>query len=122
MLLRVSGQQENLSVDVTSVTQDNADPGVPHGAHLRALTEATIKGDWLSLPEIRASAEAAMGAQQTADALVVAAAFNGITRVADATGIPLDHSTAANTETMRQETGIDNFSYHEKSQRYGLES
>ena len=59
-----------------------------------------------------------MGAQETTDALVVAAAFNGITRVADATGIPLDETTATTTVELRASTGIDSFDYTEKSVRY----
>ena len=44
--------------------------------------------------------------------------LNGITRVADATGIPLDEHTAATTVEMRNATGIDQFDYAEKSARY----
>ena len=118
MLLRASGQYENGQYDVNSVTSDAIDPGVPHGQWLRALTEAAISGDWLGLAEIRPQAEAAMGVQQTLDALTVAAAFNGITRVADATGIPLDQNTADTTDEMREATGIQRFEYGEKSARY----
>ena len=118
MLLRASGQFENGHYDVNSVTSDDIDPGVPHGRWLRALTEATIHGDWLGLAEIRPQAEEAMGHQQTLDALTVAAAFNGITRVADATGIPLDQNTADTTGDMREQTGIQRFEYSQKSARY----
>ena len=119
MLLRASGQFENGHYDVNSITSEDIDPGVPHGDWLRALTEATIKGDWLRLADIRPKAEAAMGPQQTVDALTVAAAFNGITRVAVATGIPLDQNTADTTANMREQTGIQRFEYTEKSARYG---
>ncbi len=60
-----------------------------------------------------------MGEQAVVDALVVASAFNGITRVADATGIPLDDSTRGATVQLRQEAGIDEFDYAVKSERYG---
>ncbi len=119
MLLRVSGQSDSETYNINSVTSDSIDPGVPHGDWLRALTEAAIHGDWLALADIRPKAEAAMGAQQTLDALTVAAAFNGITRVADATGIPLDQPTAESTADLREETGIQRFDYGEKSARYG---
>jgi len=59
-----------------------------------------------------------LGAQACADVLTVAAAFNGITRVADATGIPLDHNTVDATAGMRSDVGIDAFDYQAKSRRY----
>ena len=61
-----------------------------------------------------------MGKQETVDALTVAAAFNGITRVADSTGIPLDDAMAEATASIRAASGIDQFSYAEKSARYDL--
>lgn len=118
MLLRASGEQTETTYDLASVTDESRDPGVPHGAHLRALTEATIRGDWLSLGSLRQHAEAAMGVQAVVDVLVVAAAFNGITRVADATGVPLDDNTAATTAELRSVTGIDQFAYDVKRERY----
>ena len=87
MLLRASGQQEDKEYELSSVTSEHQRSGVVNEDHLRALTEASILGDWLALPTIRERAEKAMGIQNTVDALVVASAFNGITRVADATGI-----------------------------------
>ncbi len=118
MLLGASSQYENGDYDLNSVTSDSTDPGVPHGHWLRGLTEAAIKGDWLALAELRPQAEDVMGYQQTIDALTVAAAFNGITRVADATGIPLDDNTANTTMELRETTGIQRFNYSEKSARY----
>ncbi len=118
MLLRASGEKEGLSFNVSSVTAEDLDSGVPHGAHLRALTEAAIRGEWDALTDIRTKAAADMGEQAVVDALVVASAFNGITRVADATGIPLDENTALTTSTLREETGIQKFEYSAKSQRY----
>ena len=118
MLLRESGRKEANQFELNSVTASEGDSGVPHSAHLRALTEATISGNWLAMPDIRHEAEQDMGAQQVVDALVVASAFNGITRVADATGIPLDENTRQQTEEMRATTGIDAFAYDSKSIRY----
>ena len=119
MLLRASGQQEDKEYELSSVTSEHQRSGVVNEDHLRALTEASISGDWLALPTIRERAEKAMGIQNTVDALVVASAFNGITRVADATGIPLDQNTEDTTQQMRETTGIQRFSYAEKTERYG---
>jgi len=91
---------------------------VQHGDWLRALSEQTIRGEWAALAKTRRAAIAAMGGQQCIDALTVAAAFNGITRVADATGIPLDHNTDGSTSELRSATGIDQFHYSAKTARY----
>ena len=119
MLLRASGQRDDQEFDLTAITQPGRQSGVPHEAWLRQLTELTISGDWQALPAVLAEASLAMGQQQAVDALVVASAFNGITRVADATGIPLDENTADTTTRMRTQVGLDTFDYHHKSARYG---
>jgi hypothetical protein len=41
------------------------------------------------------------------DAAAVIAGFNGITRIADATGIPLEDAKAADTASWRITLGID---------------
>ncbi len=119
MLLRASGEQTDKTYDLNSVTSENLDSGVEHGDWLRKLTEATIRGDWLTVGEVRPQAEVEMGTQKVVDALTVASAFNGITRVADATGIPLDSTTAEATTEMRDTTGIQQFDYGAKTERYG---
>jgi len=118
MLLRESSNKNQANYNLASITRDDVSSGVPFGDILGKLTQATIANDWLALAEIRPEAEDIMGRQATVDALVVAAAFNGITRVADATGIPLDDNTAEITVEMRDSTGIDRFAYAEKSTRY----
>ena len=105
---------------MASVTAAQTTVGVAFEEELRGLSDAAIHGDWAKLTLLRAQAAKTLGPQQMTDALVVAAAFNGITRVADATGIPLDPHTAATTEQMREQTGIQRFSYLEKSARYDL--
>jgi hypothetical protein len=118
LLLRVSGEQAQTDYDLRAITSGSGDGGVADGYWLRTLTEQTIRGEWDTLALTRQQANAAIGEQQCVDVLTVAAAFNGITRVADATGIPLDHNTTDTTDSMRASTGIDKFSYAEKSARY----
>ncbi len=119
MLLRASGEREDTEYNLSAVTSSDQDAGVPHGDWLRALTEAAISRDWATLAPCLQDASAAMGHQQAVDALVVAAAFNGITRVADATGIPLDDNTADTTVDLRALVGLDDFDYAEKTRRFG---
>jgi len=120
MLLRASGQPDQKDYDLNSVTDDHADSGVDFGHWLRSLTEATIQNRWDDLAPIRDQADVAMGTQSMVDTLVVASGFNGITRVADSTGIPLDENTQQMTIDMRESTGIERFNYAEKSDRYDL--
>ena len=120
MLLRASGQRENRDYNLNAVNEGDSDPGVDHASHLRLLTETAIEGRWEELAAIRDAATAAMGEQAMVDTLTVAAGFNGITRVADATGIPLDPTTQQVTGSMRAQTGIDAFDYAAKSAQYDL--
>ena len=119
MLLRASGEQEDADYDLAAVTDRSRDSGVPHGELLTCLAEQTAGSAWPALKETLAEAMQAMGKQQAVDALVVASAFNGITRVADATGIPLDENTADTTTAMRNAVGLDAYQYAAKSERYG---
>ena len=119
MLLRASGEKESADYDLTAITDRSKDSGVPHGELLTALAEQTAGSTWQGLKVTLATAIEAMGEQRAVDALVVASAFNGITRVADATGIPLDENTAETTGEMRNSVGLDAFQYEAKSERYG---
>lgn len=119
MLLRASGEQRGDELVIAAVTDPSLDAGVEHAALLLALTDATIKADWQALDALKARGRKELGEQETVDALTVAAAFNGITRVADATGIPLDETTAEATVGLRASIGIDEFHYDRKAERFG---
>ncbi|GIS19596.1 MAG: hypothetical protein CM15mP120_15120 [Pseudomonadota bacterium] len=118
MLLRASGEQTDQPYQLDSLTHAETQVGVACEKSLRDLTDAAIRGEWETLAELRDTATKQLSAQQVTDALVVASAFNGITRVADATGIPLDPHTEATTLEMREQTGIQRYDYSEKSTRY----
>ena len=118
MLLRESGRKSGTTYDLRAVTDAHTDPGVASANHLRALTEAVIQGRWESLDALCSAALDTMSPVAITDVLSVAAAFNGITRVADATGIPLDAATYTNTVELRREIGIDAFAYDAKSLHY----
>ena len=118
MLLRASGKRDGNTYDLSAVTDERGDSGVPHSDVIRALTEAAVGNRWDALASLRDAASRTLGEQAMVDVLTVAAGFNGITRVADATGIPLDERARVATEDMRAAVGIDRFHYARKSARY----
>ena len=121
MLLRASGDREEIKFNLRSITNSELLSGVTHGELLRELTDATVLSQWEKLREIRDRASKIFGYQTLVDILTVASGFNGITRVADSTGIPLDKTTAETTFDLRETTGIENFDYSNKSIRYDIE-
>lgn len=83
------------------------DAGIPHGRLLAAFAEAAIAGAPAALEAARAALRAAAGTAALVDAAGIVGFFDGINRVADATGTPLDGWVAAETASMRSELGID---------------
>ena len=120
MLLSLSGDKTGKEYNLNAVNTPYGLAGVEDEHWLRLVTELTMTKDWEKLTNTREEAYRIIGEQKVVDTLVVASAFNGITRVADATGIPLDNDTEKNTAQMRKDTGIQSFSYDEKSTRYDV--
>ena len=118
-MLRASSQDEGFDANLKAVMNTEEDPGVPHADVLRRLAESTIQGRWDDLATHRQEAAVLVGNSRMVDALSVACGFNGITRVADATGIPIDYYEDELGQDIRSRIGIDSFQYTEKSARYG---
>jgi hypothetical protein len=68
-----------------------------------------IVGDDARLAKARAEVARKLGPAALVDAAAVAALFNGIDRVADSTGIPLEDEKAMSTAEIRAAIGIDEF-------------
>ena len=120
MLLSLSGDKTGKEYNLNAVNTSSGFSGVEDEHWLRLITELTMTKEWEQLSQTREEAAQIIGEQKVVDTLVVASAFNGITRVADATGIPLDVDTEKNTAQMRTDTGIQSFNYDEKSARYNV--
>ena len=118
MLLRRSGENSEESYNLAGVLGE-AEVGVEDEDLLVAIAEAVFAGDSVELTRVRAEALPRIGAEKLVDAIGIASGFNGITKVANATGIPLDARTEEVTEDMRQQTGIDDYSESHKSNIYG---
>lgn len=68
-----------------------------------------LDNDDARLAAARKSVLDAMGAEALVDCVAVAALFNGIDRIADATGAPLEEVKADATVDLRSEIDIDAF-------------
>ena len=117
--LRDSAKKENAAgagrPDLGVVTgHSSGDGNVPHGALLIELAEAVARWQWDEVARLRGECEAKLGADETSDAILVAAGFNGITRVADAIGIRLDQRTEDASNDFRAAIGIDAFAPEQK--------
>ena len=80
--------------------------GIPHGRILLEFAAAAHRDD-PDLPAARRAVLAGVGSAGLLEACLTVSAFNGLTRVADATGIPLDGGTLAATTDVRAELGLN---------------
>jgi hypothetical protein len=81
--------------------------GVAHAGELLAFADAAVSFDANTTATARDALLACMDEAAMIDAAAVIAGFNGITRIADATGIPLEDAKAADTASWRITLGID---------------
>lgn len=77
------------------------------GAELIAFTEAAVRGE--PLEATRAAVLEAVGADGAGQAAATIAAFSGLVRVADGTGIPIDDGLASASVEIRDELGLNTF-------------
>jgi hypothetical protein len=103
-LLRASSTALGAPVDLGPALERGA--GVPHGAILLEFATAAHR-DLPSLAAARSAVLEAMGSAGLVEACLTVSAFNGLTRVADATGIALDGGTMAATTDVRAELGLN---------------
>ena len=104
-LLRESGRREGRDFDMRVVLGDPAaaDGGVEHGALLRRFALAVLGKSDESLAEVRGELLDALDASRAGHAARIVASFDGINRVADATGIRLDSEMAAPVQDLIEE-------------------
>lgn len=120
MLLRRSGDRKNETYNLNVLSDaDEGEVGVPDETFLLRVAEAVCSENREALAAIREEGREILGEQALVDAIAVACGFNGITKVANATGIPLDEATENNTIQMRKEAKIDDYSDAHKSVIYG---
>ena len=88
MLLRASSEAVGEQADLHAAL-GRGEGGVAHGELLAAFAEAATRGSD-GLPAIRSALLEVVGPEAFVAAAATVGIFNGLVRVADATGIPLD--------------------------------
>ncbi len=110
MLLRGSGEHTGDTYDFRSIHGEELDTcGIPHAELLSHFAEAVVGTDAARLARLRAEVKDTLGAEALVDSAAVAAIFNAVVRIADATGIPLEDYKADMTTGLRSELGIDRY-------------
>ena len=109
-MLRASSEHNGDDIDLAALTGGaDGDAGVAHGDKLIAFAEAVIADQALEMDAARAVVRTALGDAALVDAAGIIGMFNGLDRVADSTGAPLEDWKAADTADMRAAIGIDAF-------------
>ncbi|MDG2333006.1 MAG: hypothetical protein P8Q97_02160 [Myxococcota bacterium] len=107
MLLRASSEAIGEEAELDAAV-GHGDGGVPHGGLLIAFAEAATRGSE-ELAEVRGQLLAAAGEEALVQAAATVGSFNGLVRVADSIGIPLDEGTRVGSGEFRERLGLNNF-------------
>ena len=83
--------------------------GVTAAVELLAFVDAAVRRDNEAVQRSRSQVVAVLGEAAMLDSAGVIGGFDGITRIADATGIPLEPAKAEQPADFRMRLGIDRF-------------
>jgi hypothetical protein len=83
--------------------------GVPQAQELAAFADAAIGAEAKALDQAREALVRTIGVEAMVDAAAVIGGFDGITRIADATGIPLETPKIEQTADLRDVLQLDEF-------------
>lgn len=86
-----------------------AGSGIPNAEALLTWTDAAIAHDEVATTHARARVVEAAGADAAVDAAAIIGNFERMTRIADATGIPLDPPVNALGAELQRDLGLRNF-------------
>lgn len=108
-MLRASVQANQGEVDLRAISEGarGDSVGVAHAADLTRFAEAALGRDAAALAAARDALRAKAGSAALVDAAGVIGNFERMTRIADATGIPLDGATALASSDFRHALGLD---------------
>jgi hypothetical protein len=107
-MLRASVEANRAAVDLRAVSEGAKDDevGVAHAAELAAFVEAALGSDAAALAQARDALRAKAGGAALVDAAAVIGNFERMTRIADATGIPLDPVSQLASQDFRDALGL----------------
>jgi hypothetical protein len=110
-MLRASVEAKRGAVDLRAISEGakSDEVGVAHAAELTAFAEAAVRGDASALAGARDALRARAGSAAVVDAAGVIANFERMTRIADATGIPLDAAPLLASSDFRDALGLDGY-------------
>ena len=110
MALRGSAKNGGKEIRLEAVLGQNADDcGIDNARALIAFVEALINRDTTSLAQARTVLVGEIGSDAMIDAAAVAANFQRMVRIADATGIPIDPQVAQMTLDIQEQLGLRRF-------------
>ncbi|MCH2627733.1 MAG: hypothetical protein MKZ75_06615 [Acidimicrobiales bacterium] len=98
-------------------SSESGDGGVEHGALLSRLCEAIYNEDQDQLASIKDQVIESAGADVLVDAVAVSAHFYMMTRIADATGTPLDAGSVEPSIQIRELVGVNAFTSRREAQK-----
>ena len=110
-MLRASVETEGAEVDYRGIVdRESAEmSSIPAAGALIGLVEASLSADSVDGEEARERVRRELGSEALVDAAAIIGNFERMTRIADATGIPLDVPVNVATEALRVELGIDRY-------------
>ena len=117
MLLRRSGEASEKDYDMAGMLT-GSQVGVEGEAVFDRLVQLTYEESYDALHQFLFESKQTMSPEKLVDAVAIATAFNGITKVANASGLPLDQATEETTRKLRMSSGINEFADDLKSDRY----
>ena len=109
MLLRGSGENQGLDYDLRAVSKEGFSSGVESGELLIEFANAVMSSGSERLDAARAAILERMGAKALVECAAIAANFNQMVRIADATGIPIDSMALGMTAATRETLDINHF-------------
>ena len=108
-MLRASGQHDSNDYFLAGVTERAGATGVANGDVLLRFVDAALGRDVALLEAARSVTVGLIGLAGMSDAAAVIGGFDGITRIADATGIPVEPAKAEGAADFIAALGIGRF-------------